>query len=170
MQWPPTPQPGCRMLTRGWRLASEINSHTLISSLSQIMESSLTKAMFTSRKEFSVSLHISAVRALVIMQSPFTKVLYKATACFEHFEVMPPIMRSFSINSRITWPGRTRSGQWAIRISESSPFCWGKLKSGRSAASQADICSVAPTGEVDSKITKSPFFKTGAMALLAASI
>jgi enoyl-[acyl-carrier protein] reductase I len=28
MQCPPTPGPGCRMLTRGWRLASRITSHT----------------------------------------------------------------------------------------------------------------------------------------------
>ena len=28
MQWPPTPGPGCRMLTRGWWLASAISSHT----------------------------------------------------------------------------------------------------------------------------------------------
>ena len=33
MQWPPTPGPGCRMLTRGWRLASRITSQTSMPSL-----------------------------------------------------------------------------------------------------------------------------------------
>ncbi|MNP33832.1 hypothetical protein D3C76_1270940 [compost metagenome] len=70
MQWPPTPGPGCKILTRGWRLARRIRSQTLIFSLSQIIESSLAKAIFTSRKLFSVSLHISAVRASVTMHSP----------------------------------------------------------------------------------------------------
>jgi hypothetical protein len=75
MQCPPTPGPGWRILTRGWRLASRISSHTLMSSLSQMIDSSLAKAMFTSRKAFSVSLHISAVRAVVTTHSPFTNVL-----------------------------------------------------------------------------------------------
>ena len=37
-------------------------------------------------------------------------------------------------------------------------------------ASQPAIRSVAPTGEVDSRMTRSPFFNTGAMALLADSM
>ena len=45
-----------------------------------------------------------------------------------------------------------------------------RRRSGRAAASQAAICSVAPTGEVDSKITKSPFLSTGAIDLLADSM
>ena len=146
MQCPPTPGPGCKMLTRGCRLANLINSHTLMFSLSQIIDSSLAKAMFTSLKLFSVSLHISAVRALVITHSPSTKVLYRRTAASEHFGVMPPITRSFCTSSRSTWPGSTRSGQCATRMSLSSPCVCGNVRSGRAPASQAAICSVAPTG------------------------
>ncbi len=72
MQWPPTPGPGCRMLTRGWRLASAISSQTSMPSSPQIIESSLAKAMFTSRKLFSVSFAISAVSGVVTMQAPCT--------------------------------------------------------------------------------------------------
>ena len=53
MQCPPTPEPGCRMLTRGCLLASSISSQTLIPALSQISDSSLAKAIWTSRDEFS---------------------------------------------------------------------------------------------------------------------
>ena len=44
IQCPPTPHPGCRILTRGCLLASSISSHTFTPALSQIMESSLAKA------------------------------------------------------------------------------------------------------------------------------
>ncbi|MNN67447.1 hypothetical protein D3C81_1830810 [compost metagenome] len=95
MQCPPTPGPGCRMLTRGWRLARRISSHTLISSLSQIIDNSLAKAMLRSRKLFSVSLHISAVRKLVMTHSPSTKSSYRLAATAEHLAVIPPMTRSF---------------------------------------------------------------------------
>ena len=58
-------RPGWRMWTRGCLLANSISSQTLIPALSQINDSSLAKAICTSREEFSVSLHISAVFASV---------------------------------------------------------------------------------------------------------
>ena len=73
MQWPPTPGPGWRIFTRGWRLAMRITSHTLMPARSQTIESSLAKAMLTSRKLFSESLTISAVRESVPTTSPRTK-------------------------------------------------------------------------------------------------
>ena len=88
-----------------------------------MIESSLAKAILTSRNEFSVSLHISAVRALVSMHSPLTKVRYNSIAAFEHRGVIPPIIRSLLINSCNTLPGKTRSGQWAIKTSAASPAC-----------------------------------------------
>ena len=72
MQCPPTPQPGCNILTLGCLLASSISSHTLIPDLSHISDSSLANAICTSLDEFSTSLHISAVLALVACNSPFT--------------------------------------------------------------------------------------------------
>src|SRR5699024_11786283 len=63
MQWPPTPGPGCKILTRGCRFASSMTSHTSIPNSSLIMDSSLAKAMLTSRNEFSTSFDISAVRS-----------------------------------------------------------------------------------------------------------
>ncbi|MNC75883.1 hypothetical protein D3C75_1274920 [compost metagenome] len=52
-------------------MAREISSHTSMPCLSQMRDSSLAKAILTSRKAFSVSLLISAVRASVAMHSPF---------------------------------------------------------------------------------------------------
>src|SRR5690625_6557223 len=40
MQWPPTPGPGCKILTRGCRFASSMTSQTSIPSSSLIMDSS----------------------------------------------------------------------------------------------------------------------------------
>ena len=74
MQCPPTPGPGCKILTRGWRLASAIISHGSTPSESDSIDNSFAKAMFTSRYEFSVSLVISAAIALVVKISPWTKV------------------------------------------------------------------------------------------------
>jgi len=65
MQCPPTPQPGWSMLTRGCLFAKFINSQTFMPALSHINESSLAKAICTSREEFSVNLHISAVLQFV---------------------------------------------------------------------------------------------------------
>ena len=45
----PTPGPGWRMLTRGWRLARRITSHTSSPIASATIDSSLAKAMLTSR-------------------------------------------------------------------------------------------------------------------------
>ena len=53
-------------------LTQEQLSHTLMPALSQMIESSLAKAICESREEFSVSLHISAVRALVRCRVPCT--------------------------------------------------------------------------------------------------
>ena len=72
MQCPPTPQPGWRMFTRGCLLAKLINSQTLIPALSQMRDNSFANAICTSREEFSVSLHISAVLQLVRCSVPCT--------------------------------------------------------------------------------------------------
>lgn len=72
-----------------------INSQTLIPCSAQISDNSFAKAIFTSRKLFSVSLHISAVRELVTTHSPSRKILYSALARAEHTGVIPPITRSF---------------------------------------------------------------------------
>ncbi|MEI9927200.1 MAG: hypothetical protein WDN44_05170 [Sphingomonas sp.] len=72
MQCPPTPAPGRRIETRGWRLASAIARHTSIPRSSQISDNSLAKAMLTSRYEFSTNLTSSAVRLSVRMHSALT--------------------------------------------------------------------------------------------------
>ena len=82
---------------------------------------------------------------------------------------MPPITLSFCTSSRSTWPGSTRSGQCAIRMSDASPWVRGKVRSGRASASQSAILSVVPTGEVLSSTTRSPGLRTGAIERLAAS-
>ena len=61
------------MFTRGWWFASRMTSHTSTSTSSQTAASSLAKAMLTSRKEFSVSLAISALVASVSRISPSQK-------------------------------------------------------------------------------------------------
>jgi len=66
MQCPPTPQLGCKIFTLGCLLAKSISSHTLIPALSQIKDNSLANAICTSREEFSVNLHISAVLQSVL--------------------------------------------------------------------------------------------------------
>ena len=46
-----------------------------------------------------------------ILESPSTKILYISRVRLAHDRVMPPMILSFSTNSRIIWPGKTRSGQ-----------------------------------------------------------
>ena len=82
---------------------------------------------------------------------------------------MPPMTRSLWTSSLQDAARQHPLGAVATWMSEASPWVCGKLRSGRSSASQAAICSVVPTGEVDSRITRSPVFSTGAMARLAAS-
>ena len=72
MQWPPTPGPGCRMSTRGWRLASPMSSQGSTPRESHTSETSFANAMFTSRYAFSVSFTSSAVRAPVTWHRPRT--------------------------------------------------------------------------------------------------
>lgn len=144
MQCPPTPGHGCNIFTRGCLLASETSSQTLIPSFSQMIESSLVKAMLTSRKLFSVSLRISDVRAVAVMQSASTKILYKAFACPEHLGVKPPMTRSSETSSRNTYPGKTRLGQCATQMSPASPSVPRNLELKRTLASQTAIISVVP--------------------------
>ena len=49
MQWPPTPMPGARIFTRGWRLANPITVRVSTATSSQMCENSLASAMLTSR-------------------------------------------------------------------------------------------------------------------------
>ena len=70
---------------------------------------------------------------------------------------MPPISLSLFTSSLITFPGRTRSGQYAILISGLFISSLGKIRSGLYSESQLEIFSVVPTGEVDSRIIKFPF-------------
>ena len=72
MQWPPTPGPGCRTSTRGWRLASPMSSQGSNPRESHTSEISFAKAMLTSRYAFSVSFTSSAVRAAVVWHRPRT--------------------------------------------------------------------------------------------------
>ena len=111
MQWPPTPGPGCRMLTRGWRLARSTSSQTSTPTRSQTRANSLAKAMLRSRKEFSVSLVISAVVASVRTSSPAQKVAYRSLARCEACGVRPPMTRELVTISVMMRPGSTRSGQ-----------------------------------------------------------
>ncbi len=69
-QWPPTPGLGEWRFTRGCLLAYRITSHTLAPRRSQIFANSLTRAIFTSRKVFSINLHNSAVSESVTNISP----------------------------------------------------------------------------------------------------
>ena len=55
-------------------------------------------------------------------------------------------------------------------MSAASPLSCGNDKSGRASLSHCASCSVAPTGEVDSKMTKLPFSSTGAIVLAADSM
>ena len=55
-------------------------------------------------------------------------------------------------------------------MSAVSPKSCGKVKSGRASLSQPASFSVAPTGEVLSKITRFPFSNTAAIAFAADSI
>ena len=71
MQWPPTPHPGCRMLTRGCFFANSINSHTLIPFLKVgdlfVIESTspigttemMTKLIFDERPELEGNIYIA---------------------------------------------------------------------------------------------------------------
>ena len=164
MQCPPTPGPGCSTLTRGWWLASSISSQTSMSSSWQIIDSSLAKAMFTSRNEFSTSLAISAVRRLVSRISPWQKVSYSPFAASAAAREDPPTIRSLVTSSVITLPGSTRSGQCAnSRVPASA-------RSGRTSWITAAIRSVAPGGEVDSRITNSLPRSCGARLRPAASM
>jgi hypothetical protein len=101
------PIQGLRILTRGCLFAKRINSQASTFSESHSTDNSLAKAMPTSREAFSVSLTISAVWAFVLMHSPFTKVSYTCY-CLSRtsVSVMPPMMRSFSTSSLITWLGQ----------------------------------------------------------------
>ena len=99
IQCPPTPGPGCKILTLGCLLLILISSQTFIPRLSHITDNSFAKAIPTSREAFSVSFAISAVFELVIVKLPLTNVLYISMAANEHFGVMPPITRSLSTNS-----------------------------------------------------------------------
>ena len=128
----------------------------------------MAKAILTSRKAFSVSLTSSAVAAVVGTHSPRTKMRYSSAARSAQRGVRPPMTRSFSTSSTSTRPGSTRSGQCAICTSAASPAWCGKVRSPRKSASQWDICSVVPTGEVDSSTTRLPRASTGAMASVAA--
>ena len=80
MQWPPTPGPGRRTLTRGWWFARRMASQTSTPMCSAISANSLASATLTSRKVFSITLTISAVVASVRMIAPLTKALYSSAA------------------------------------------------------------------------------------------
>ena len=138
-------------------------------SLSQIDDSSLAKAIFTSRKLFSVSLAISAVRAVVVMQSPCTNSLYRSRGRFA--SSVASSRRSPIVLDQFAHYMAGQHALGAVRDCEYrivSPAGWERLRSGRASASHAAICSVvAPTGEVDSRTTRSPFFSTGAIDWLA---
>jgi hypothetical protein len=67
--------PGRNTLTRGWRFAKSMTSHTFMPKRSQMRDSSLANAILVSRKAFSVSFTSSAVRAVVAMHAPRTNVL-----------------------------------------------------------------------------------------------
>ena len=71
----------------------------------------MAKAMLRSRKEFSVSLVISAVVASVRTSSPAQKVAYRSLASCEASGVRPPITRELVTISAMMWPGSTRSGK-----------------------------------------------------------
>jgi hypothetical protein len=63
LQWPPQPGPGSkRMKPKGFEEAASSTSRTSIDIRSKIIFSSLTRAMLTARKMFSVSFAASAAR------------------------------------------------------------------------------------------------------------
>ena len=64
MQWPPSPGPGLkRMKPKGLVAAASSTSQTSMPMRSKTILSSLTRAMLTARKMFSISLVASAARA-----------------------------------------------------------------------------------------------------------
>ena len=64
MQCPPTPAPGDNMSTLGCLFVNPINSLTSIPKLSQIIDNSFAKAIFTSLKLFSVNLASSVLSSV----------------------------------------------------------------------------------------------------------
>ena len=137
------------MLTRGWRLASRISSQTSMPSSAQIIESSLAKAMFTSRKLFSVSFAISAVSVRGDDESPDEPPVQLAAApsSAESCRRSPIVLHQLTQHG----PGSTRSGQYRdadVRVLAAAPR---EAEVRPQPASQAAIRSVVPTGKIDFK-------------------
>ena len=146
-------------------------SQTFRPSWSQISDSSLAKAILTSRKAFSASLTNSAERSSVSSSSPLVRVRYRAAARTAARGVAPPTTRALVASSSSVRPGMTRSGEYTTSMSTSAsgrPGA-GSLRSGRAAAMRAIISRVAPTGEVDSSTTSAPGLNRGAIASAAAN-
>src|SRR5699024_2730284 len=114
MQCPPTPGPGLRICTRGWRFANLITSQPLIPNDWETSLNSLANAMFRSLKEFSASFVNSAVVASVTTNSPWQNVVYRSRASSEDFSLIPPIIRELLRSSNSVFPGITLSGQCAM--------------------------------------------------------
>ena len=72
IQWPPTPMPGLRILTRGCLLARLIAATGSMSNELATEDNSFANAMFTSLYVFSINLTNSAVTSSVNNISPFT--------------------------------------------------------------------------------------------------
>ena len=136
--------------------------------MSQIIDSSLAYAMFTSRYEFSASFAISALVASESWISPRQNTRYNSAARSAHAGVSPPMTLLFSTISTMRRPGRTRSGQCATWMSGLSFTSFGKVRSGRAAASRRLSSSVVPGGEVDSSTTTAPGRSWGAIESAAA--
>ena len=139
-----------------------ITSHAFTPSSSLIFASSLASAILTSRKVFSISLHISAVVDVVRSISPSTMLSYTSFTASEDFSLIPPTIRLFVRSSSITLPGRIRSGECAT--SSSSPISRPVSLSMGSIRS-----STVLGGDVDSSTTMLPFFTQGTTALVADS-
>ena len=137
------------MFTLGCWLAMRIISYTFRLSERHILASSLAKAILMSRKVFSTTFVISAVRISVVTISPSQKEAYSPFILSPISGSSAPMVRELCFSSYTIFPGMIRSGAWARWISAPTvrPF---SLISGRTNR------SIVPGDTVDSSTSTAP--------------
>ena len=138
MQWPPTPGPGCRMLTRGWWLASSMTSQTssprLLADQRQLVgEGDVDVAVGVLRRAWPSR----RWRRRSAGSRPGRRPGRSPRPARRTRGVRPPTTRSLVTISIMIRPGSTRSGQCATWTSGRPRSCAGSVRSGRSSASHS---------------------------------
>ena len=149
-------------MTRGCLLAIRMISYTSILSERQIFASSLANAILISRKVFSTTLVISAVRISVTTISPSQKELYKAFTFSPISLLSAPIVRELCFSSYTIFPGIIRSGAWTRLIS--SP-----MTKPLSSTTGRTYLLMVPGDTVDSTTTVAPFGQTSITSFTASA-